>query len=65
MKHIAILRSGGKVEITLPLHNPDPKSRFLPGEWRQDQHGVLINLAEVAAIVGVSDSAPNSRGVSE
>ncbi len=60
MKHVAILRSGGQVEITLPLkptsgmaglaehHRADPAA----WPWREDQNGVLINLDHVAAIVG-------------
>ncbi len=62
MKHIAILRSGGQVEITLPL-KPISSPMLPPHEWREDQNGILINLAEVAAIVGVSDSAPNPSEV--
>lgn len=60
MKHIAILRSGGKVEITLPLR-PIAAHEGLalaePNRWRWDENGILINLAEVAAIVGVSERA--------
>ncbi len=59
LKHVAILRSGGRVEITLPLMalpwGMERSQQTLgpaPESWREDQNGVLINLAEVAAIVG-------------
>ncbi len=66
MKHVAILRSGGRMEITLPLkptngmagiaehHSSNPSTWM----WREDQNGVLINLEHVAAIVGAEPEQP-------
>ncbi len=58
LKHVAILRSGGRVDITLPL-KPSGLP-YLPETqgWRVDQNGVLINLECVAAIVGAEPEQP-------
>jgi hypothetical protein len=58
MKHVAILRNGGTVDITLPLKAAP--AYFDPGKWRVDQNGVLLNLEHVAAITGQVDIAPYS-----
>jgi hypothetical protein len=61
LKHVAILRSGGRVDITLPL-KPSGLP-YLPETqgWRVDQNGVLINLEHVAAIVGAEPERMGSR----
>ncbi len=59
LKHVAILRSGGRVYITLPLKPSDLPylaDTLTGSRWRVDQNGVLINLAHVAAIVGAESA---------
>lgn len=56
MKHVAILRGGGRVDITLPLKAAP--AYFDPSMWRVDQNGVLLNLEHLAAIVGAPEPQP-------
>ncbi len=65
MKHWALLTSGGRIEIELPLEPLEfsergPTAIALAGKqwnhWRKDQNGILINLRNVAAITGQEPS---------